>query len=200
MKTEPIPAQWDSIACPDIPYWWGMDILQSHWKRTSLFSEFQPGSDEFQEFMFWRRISVIWACSTLEAFVNSEGTAWLGERFYRDNLERLRILQKIQTLYALKYRVRLPRKLERLERVTKLFELRNALVHPKTREVPREGKPQELPCELRAMEFMDLRRAIWAVTTLFEPEGIGEIEDDTISKHVKSDGDMQPGSRSDSPI
>lgn len=172
MKTEPIPAEWDAIVCPDVPYWRGMDILERHWRRTNAFAEDEPGSNRFQEFMFWRKISVIWTCSTIEAFVNSEGTTWLGEAFYKDNLERLGILQKIHMLYALKYRVRLQRKLGRLSHVSKLFELRNSLVHPKTREVSGDAAQRsESPSELQAMEFDHLRKIFWTVTALFAPEG-----------------------------
>lgn len=198
METEPIPAEWDAIVCPAIPYWSGMEILESHWARTQPFAEYEPDSDGFQEFMFWRRISVIWACSTIEAFVNSEGTAWLGEGFYKDNLERLGILPKIQTLYALKYRVRLPRKLGRLSHVTKLFELRNSLVHPKTREASKQGtRDNEPPCQLRTMEFKHLRKVLWTVTALFEPDGNGETEGETTNKHMHSDGDTLPANQSE---
>jgi hypothetical protein len=181
METEPIPAIWDAISCPDFSYWWGMDVLEHHWERTKPFAEKSPESDEFQEFMFWRRISVIWACSTIEVFVNSEGTSWLGEGFYKDNLERLGVVQKIHTLYALKYQVRLPRKLGRLTFVSKLFELRNTLVHPKTHEVTNEeiGKHKCTPLdELMKMEFRHLRRVFWTVTGLFEPTGVGETDDE----------------------
>lgn len=177
IETEPIPAQWESIASLDIPYWRAMDILESHWERTRCHSEHAPESDSFQEFMFWRRISVIWTCSTIEAFVNGEGTAWLGQEFYKDNLERLGILQKIHTLYALKYRVRLRRKPCRLRHVDELFGLRNSLVHPKTREVSKEGTfHNEAPCELRSMEFGHLRRVFRIVTSLFEADGVGETD------------------------
>ena len=66
-----------------------MDTLEEHWERTMAFAGHEPGSDTFQEFLFWRRISVVWACSTIEAFVNEEGLVWLGQGFYKDNLERL---------------------------------------------------------------------------------------------------------------
>jgi len=174
METGGIPADWEALACSAIPYWWGIDILEGQWKRTQPFAKNAPGSNKFQEFMFWRRISVIWACSTIEAFVNSEGTVWLGEDFYKDNLERLGVIEKIHTLYALKYRVRLPRKLARLDHVRRLFALRNAQVHPKTREVSKDGRRKNDPqCELRTMEFEHLRKVFWTVTALFEPDGVG---------------------------
>ena len=190
METETIPAEWDGIVCRDISYWWGMDILKRQWQRTSAFVDGKPDSDRFQEFMFWRRISVIWTCSTIEAFINSEGTAWLGEAFYKDNLERLGILQKIHTLYALKYRVRLPRKLGRLSHVTKLFELRNSLVHPKCREVS-EGTTSEIndASELQTIKFDHLRKIFHTVTALFEPDGKVRTDTETTSKDNSPDRD-----------
>ena len=179
MKTEPIPAHWDTLAGPSVPYWWGMDILKSHWERTKPFAEDEPSSSTFQEYLFWRRVSVVWTCSTIEAFVNEEGVAWLGSGFYADNIERLPVIQKIYALYALKYRVRLLRKLPRLQQVRKLFDLRNSIIHPKTREHSRGERCEKAPLdELHTMEFQHLRKMFWTVTALFEPAGDGETDDE----------------------
>lgn len=175
MNAEPLPATWDAIETWEIHYWCALDILEVHWMRSQSFAEHAPESNTFQEFICWRRLSVIWACSTIEAFINTEGTVWLGEDFYKDNLERLTTRQKIYTLYAFKYHARLPRKLERLGHVDRLFQLRNSLVHPKTREVRKEVTRQDSDTyELYTMEFEHLRKVIRTVTNLFEPDGIGE--------------------------
>lgn len=186
MKTDPIPAHWDTLLSPSIPYWWGMDILESHWERTKPYAEDDPGSSTFQEYLFWRRVSVIWTCSTIEAFVNDEGVAWLGSDFYKDSIERLRIIQKIDVLYALKYRARLPRKLPELQQVQKLFDLRNSIIHPKTQELSGGDGCEKVPLnELHTMEFQHLRKMFWTVTALFEPAGEGarDAEQET-EEHV----------------
>ena len=187
MRRTPIPAPWDAIAGPSVPYWRGLDILEREWKRTAPLCTEEPGSTAFQEYIFWRRISVVWACSSIEAFVNEEGVAWLGECFYKDNLEKLNIAQKIQLLYALKYRAQIHGDAEAVEQARALFALRNRFVHPKTREV-RDQRTQgdELRGKLDCMCFGDLRKAFCAVTALFEPPGAGEGDGRQTNNEVQS--------------
>ena len=177
MKTEPIPAHWDTLVGPSVPYWFGMNTLESHWERTKSFAEDTPSSSTFQEYLFWRRVSVIWTCSTIEAFVNEEGVAWLGNDFYKDNIERLRVIQKIYALYALKYRARLPRKLPELQQIQKLFDMRNSIIHPKAKELSvSEGCDKVALDDLHTMAFQHLREMFSTVTMLFEPAGDGETD------------------------
>ncbi len=98
----------------------------------------------------------------------------LGEEFYKRNLERLRELQKIEVLYALKYRRQLDPDAEAHTRVGRLFELRNRFVHPKTRAVAdREDRGDDARERLDEMTPEDLRKAFWSVTSLFAAAGVG---------------------------
>jgi len=49
------------------------------------------------------------------------------------------------------------------------------------------------------MEFNHLRRVFWTVTALFEPDGVGETDEETTAKHMQSDGDTLPGNQGESP-
>ena len=126
-----IPSRWPSpLVSSLILYWRGIDFLESQWKRTERFLDSDPDIDAVHEFYFWRRNLIVWTCSTIEAFVNEEGISWLGDEFYRGNIERLDITKKIAVLYALKYHKRLSRTHAVLNEVQKLFEFRNSLIHP----------------------------------------------------------------------
>jgi hypothetical protein len=171
-KTGSIPWEWDSpIASPTIIYWRGLDHLALHWTRTQSLAADEHNIESLHEYLFWRKNLVIWACCAVESFVNEEGVAWLGEAFFRANLERLGICQKIAVLYALKYDRRLTESDEALNEVNKLFQLRNRLVHPKTRKVRQDRETEEtLRTDLDNVSPDSLRRVFWRVTALFEKQ------------------------------
>lgn len=175
MDTTRIPATWNSIETPTILYWRGLDILEREWERTQLLGSKPDDIYALHEYLFWRQNAVVWACCAIESFVNEEGVAWLGERFYKKNVERLRVLQKVEVLYALKYRRRLDPGAETLARISDLFDLRNRFVHPKTHEVAdRKARSDDTRERLEKMTPADLRKALRSVTSLFEPIGVGE--------------------------
>ena len=132
------------ILTPIVTYWRGLDIISEHWFRTNSYRDKEPNSDEFQEYIFWRKNLVIWACCTIESFVNMEGISWMGEEFYKYTVERQNIVQKIRLIYALKYNKILPRDENTIGDVREIFELRNKFVHPKTRSANKDGKENNL--------------------------------------------------------
>jgi hypothetical protein len=183
IESEPIPASWDAIVCHEFTYWQNLDTLEKQWERTQEFKESETVT--YQEFLFWRRVSIVWACASIEAFINSEGVAWLGEGFYKDNIERLSVLQKIHTIWAFKYGKRLPRKLGRLVYVKQLFDLRNRIVHPKANEVSqKQNGTTDTISDIETMKFEHLRKVITTVTLLFEPDGVGETESCSDTKDI----------------
>jgi hypothetical protein len=171
MKSDSIPAEWEAPkAMPDFLYWQGFDYLALEWKRTRRYKRAKRNVVQVFEYLFWRMNFVIWACCTIEAFVNSEGVALLEEVFYKDNIEKLGICQKIVVLYALKYRRRLESSHEAIVAVKKLFELRNRFVHPKTRNVRKELGRDDMRAKLDDVSPDGLRKVFWKVTALFEPD------------------------------
>ena len=121
------------LVCPSFPYWRGMDVLEREWNRTLSFASEEPGTPKHTEYIFWRHVSVIWTCATIEAFVNEEGAGWVGAKWYKKAIECTRIDEKLLLVYALKYRKLLPIDSPAVKRITALFQRRGELVHPKAK-------------------------------------------------------------------
>ena len=122
------------IVTPINTYIKGFDLLSERCSYTEAYRGEDRGSEKFQEFLFWRKNMVVWACCTIESFVNLEGVSWMGEEFYKNSIERQRIVEKIRLVFAIKYSQLLERSDETLKQVQQLFDLRNQFVHPKTRQ------------------------------------------------------------------
>ncbi|HEX6040528.1 hypothetical protein [Longimicrobium sp.] len=84
----------------------------------------------------------IYSTMSVEAFINFYGVVRLGEDFFRANLQMVGVTEKLSLLLALCDGVELERDSELWRTVRALFDRRNALVHPKAREL--RGFP-ELP-------------------------------------------------------
>jgi len=174
-----IPAEWEfPIASPTIIYWRGIDHLAPQWEQTKMLGAEGGTIEELHEYLFWRKTLVIWTCCAIEAFVNEEGVSWLGDSFYKKNLERLGICEKIAVLYALKYAKRLQEDHAVLKDVKKVFDFRNQLVHPKARSFKKNPDPSDsLRSHLDSVEPDLCRKLFRAVATLFKERGIGEPEE-----------------------
>ncbi|MBL9090917.1 MAG: hypothetical protein JNL96_06810 [Planctomycetaceae bacterium] len=166
-----IPARWPAPLVTTFGiYAKGVDCLEEQWERTRLFLSDKDNIDAIQEFYFWRRNLLIWACCTIENFVNDEGLSLVGDEFYK-NVERLRCHEKIAVLYALKYRKRLLPTHAVLLEIKRWFELRNQHVHPKARFAKKNsGKSGHSADELKALKPTEVRRLIGKVINLFRIE------------------------------
>jgi len=78
--------------------------------------------------------SFLFLCMTIESFINHYGTKRLGEEYYKRNLERIGITEKLSLLVAVCHQTKLDAKDPLLVKVRFLFDKRNSLVHPKTKE------------------------------------------------------------------
>lgn len=104
----------------------------------------------------------LFVCMALEGFINFYGTKRLGEKTYKRLLERLGITEKIALIYLLCFEVNLDAKNDIIRNVRAIFDQRNALVHPKTKEFNPDNldnflykHPEKLELE-KAFEFMEL--------------------------------------------
>jgi len=88
-----------------------------------------------EEAYFYGTSVKIYACMTIEGFVNYYGTKRLGETFYKSNIERIGITEKISILLLLLFNTSLKKDNPKLKLIRNLFDARNALVHPKTKEL-----------------------------------------------------------------
>jgi hypothetical protein len=86
----------------------------------------------------------IYCCMAIEAFLNFYGVVRLGEEFYKRNCERLGITEKLEILLAACENVLLEKGSEISRLLRKMFDRRNSLVHPKTKELTHLSLEQEL--------------------------------------------------------
>ena len=163
MNTKPLPIDEGDvypITTPINTYIKGFDLLSEQCSRTKDYRNDDPGSERFTEYLFWRKNTVIWACCMIESFVNLEGVSWMGEEFYRNAIERQRIIDKIRLVYTIKYSQLLDRSEEILKNIQYLFDLRNQFVHPKTRQYSdskqNNGKDMEFVVNLNPAELKEL--------------------------------------------
>jgi len=91
-------------------------------------------------YRFFRSAAVVFSAMAVEGFLNYYGVKRLGNDFYRDNYERLNAHQKLSALVATCTGHLLPKHAELVTILRRLTERRNALVHPKAREVRPEAK------------------------------------------------------------
>ena len=81
----------------------------------------------------------LYACLSIEGFVNYYGTVRLTEAVFKRLVERMGITEKISLLYLLCFDEDLSAKSEMLKNIRTVFDARNAMVHPKTKEVNHEN-------------------------------------------------------------
>jgi hypothetical protein len=86
--------------------------------------------------------SFLFLCMTIESFLNHYGTKRLGESYYKRNLERIGITEKLSLLMAVCNQAKLEAKDPVLIKLRALFDRRNSLVHPKTKEFDPE-RPED---------------------------------------------------------
>jgi hypothetical protein len=72
---------------------------------------------------------------SVEAFLNYYGVKLIGEESYKRTYEKIGITQKLEILLAIHKKVNLPRNSEITKLLRKMFDKRNNLVHPKTKEI-----------------------------------------------------------------
>ena len=148
----------------------GFDVISQHWHKTESWSDKEPGSSEYEEYVFWRMNIVIWVCCAIESIANLEGVSWMGEEYYKDTVERLNITQKIKLIHALKYNRPLPPDENTLKRVKELSEVRNQCVHPKTHSVENDAKHENKTSPAKLFEYdpHTLRSLVQSVSKLIQ--------------------------------
>lgn len=78
---------------------------------------------------------LLFSCMTIEAFLNFYGVRRLGEAYYKKFVERLGVTQKLAYLFSIGRDEVLKTDEEVIRLCQQLFDKRNALVHPKSREL-----------------------------------------------------------------
>ena len=100
--------------------------------------------DESRHGELWRLVRIrdqksdsvrIYAAMAIEGFLNFYGVLRLGQDVYDDHFERLGIVPKLRTLLLVSNQTNVPKKDQLCLDLDAVAQSRNALVHPKTREV-----------------------------------------------------------------
>jgi len=93
-------------------------------------------TDKLTEECYREAISaLLFACMTLEGFINHYGVRRLGESFYKRNLERVGITEKVSILILACCHKSIEQDNDLIKKTRDLFDARNRLVHPKSREI-----------------------------------------------------------------
>ena len=120
----------------------------------------------------------IYAAMSVEAFLNFYGVVRLGEAVFRDNLQRVGVTEKLTLLLAMCDGVELERDSELWRTVRGLFDRRNALVHPKARELagysedgtaPPTPPPAPFPVQRATAAYRQMR-AFYRLLPEYAPE------------------------------
>lgn len=107
-------------------------LQEQGYEDGELWHELSPAMEAIHA----KHISVIiFSCMAIEGFLNAYGVRRLTEDFYRINIERLGISEKLAVLVCITSARLILRDHALMCDVRQLFDMRNALVHPKAREV-----------------------------------------------------------------
>ncbi len=83
---------------------------------------------------------ILTSCLDIESFLNYYGVIRLGEEFYKTTIERLGITEKIKLIGVICFDLKLDSQTELLKTIRLLFDKRNSIVHPKTKEAFKNGE------------------------------------------------------------
>lgn len=99
---------------------------------------------EFSQLNEFSTATQIFSCMAIESFLNFYGVNQLGEDFYKRNFERLSPNQKLETLIAVSVHLSLEKEDEICKVVRRMFDQRNRLVHPKSKQIEADSERIEI--------------------------------------------------------
>jgi hypothetical protein len=118
-------------------------------------------------------VSMLFSCMTVEAFVNLYGVLRMGDEFYKRNIERSGISQKLEVIIAIGKQELLSKNEEIALVARRMFDKRNQLVHPKTVEVNSLDKISQLkpvPFLLDAQSMVDDMKKFFEKFLIIDPD------------------------------
>ena len=137
----------------------------TEWEKSEILGYIHNETrDDRNQLVALAETSQIFACMAVEAFLNFYGVKRLGEKYYKRNIERLGINQKLEILIAICLQELIEDKDELAGIVKKMFDRRNRLVHPKSKEMVVNG--EFVFPELRD-ELEEARKAVDEMSTFF---------------------------------
>lgn len=84
----------------------------------------------------------LFVCMAIEGFINFYGVKRLGETYYKRVLERVGITEKLMLIYLICFDYKLDPNEDIVKSIRQVFDQRNVLVHPKTKEISQKNASQ----------------------------------------------------------
>jgi hypothetical protein len=141
----------------------------SHRRRKTKPADFPDALEFFSD------STVVATAMAVEGFLNLYGVIRLGESFYQTNFERLTPTQKVAALLGTCCGVLIQKDTEIIQVTQRIFSRRNSLVHPKSRELPRNGRnggaPRPRPQQIAHESVIDMER-FSALFSAYDPDAI----------------------------
>lgn len=124
----------------------GRSLNQLHQKEKALYKTEEPSFEEHEcvisetskersACLREAAACLLFSCMAIEAFLNYYGVRRLGEPFFKRNVERIGITEKLAVVVAACCKKRMDENDTLPRAVRRLFDKRNSLVHPKTKDI-----------------------------------------------------------------
>jgi hypothetical protein len=136
--------------------------------------------DSIRDKAFQEYVSlIVFACMAFEGFLNYYGVKKLGESFYKKNIERLGITEKLSAILAICRGILIESTSDFLQNARGLFDKRNSLVHPKAKEITSDNIHEYLstaPVKKEAADLLNCIDLLLKGLTEFDPEIEKEVK------------------------
>jgi hypothetical protein len=149
-------------------------------EKEQIFKKHEEDGDweRYTEIAIYNDLFIILGCAMIEFWVNSFGIHLLNEEYYKKNIERLSIVEKIRILIAIHKREEIDDNNENVKNIRELFENRNSLIHPKAKR-PKVDKMEEFvfePNKVNNDDYLFVKKTLKNVYNFFkENEIVPEI-------------------------
>ena len=162
-------------------------LLQKHLERLEQARKkggtYKIPPNLLEKYRFFRSAAVVFSAMAVEGFLNYYGVKRVGNAFYRDTYERLSSHRKLAAVVATCTGHLLPRHAELVTVLRRLTERRNALVHPKAREVlpkgedakPRRAPPRPAPAPTPAADSVRDMERFFELFTELDSEAVSAL-------------------------
>jgi len=101
---------------------------------------------------------LLYLCMSVEGFINNYGAVRMSPKYYRDNIERQNLAKKVSLIMGICFQEIIDPNDNVLRNIKAMFEERNQLVHPKTRELDHDNLAQyenEHPADLEVDKYFN---------------------------------------------
>jgi hypothetical protein len=131
-------------------------------------------------------------CLVIEGFINYYGVRRLGGEFFKRNIERLGITEKLSVIVAILFHKKLENSDALWTSVRSLFDERNGLVHPKCKELTKEiiqaFEPPDEPFLNAPDREIKMMESILTAFCEYDPDIIKEFEYGEPNKRLQAIG------------